>query len=750
MGERQRVRLEFSGGLERDAGIGVAALGSFQDLRNVYKQRGRVHARRGMEHAVDLLDEDGNPCTHVIAYEAARVEQVGIAIGYQQATGKVYVYRISGDGSSAERLDCDDGSGTGQSQAYWFKLDVNADPPRVSAAEVYGKVFLAHDEPVVTTRAVTAYYDPTAAIPVQLLSYDLVQSDTSKAAPVKFRGVCRHLAYLVGWGFGTDADRDRPEFVRVSLPGQPTEFDPNGYFLVGTRNDPVLTCESCPAGLVAYKSDEAELIFGYSADTFGQRPLDTEFGVLSSRLVTSDGTNLFSWSRSGPRVTDGQGASVDLGIPLDLGGQDPVSLVAAAADSHGFAVYLAERKLILFVFGKRGYALSFTAPGEPPEWSYVKFGIELYCAGKMPGGVSVGAAVVQPVGYPSLRPTSEWDAGAISDFYATLKYDNHDPTPGSVCEVWLRQSGTAWPKTPYTSQVVDTGKISDTITLKNLQAGKTYDLALRYRSGGLFSEGYTGASPDDWTATTAAESKGSFTTTASRRKIISAVWARTDVAAEQITLRIDAGTPATSTQIEVAVKDPATGTYGAFTAIAGSPFADAGLPMNPSPVYSIPAANAEHWLKFRARADDGTNQGPWSLEKEVWAGPQQPLGNDGGNIDAAAIVGQAPMLSVYDIFREDPQSGQPTIVDDTVIGGIVAWVNATSTYETEVWLDLGDGSGYGLQGTAAAGQTRLDFTQTRVVGTLKCKLRHKATWSDGVTIDYSEYTNEASIEVRAV
>lgn len=726
MAEPQVVPLVFGQGLDRETGAMATRPGSMEQIKNVELFQGKAQVRHGYRLASALVLPAGATVTHVLAIQEMRTTQEAMVV-------------VLGDDGAVHALVVDKTGTHATYIAKWGDLPAGATtPPRILTASSYGEVVLGHDESVFLQRLPTVYYDAS----VSTLTHLTGTLDGVTEEDIPYRGVQRYLNYLVGWAYGSASERDRPEVLRISQPGQPLEFAPDAYFIIGERNDAVLAAHPTGSVLLVLKGTEIHRITGYAAANFGSEILDPNFGVLTSRLAVTVSDTCFFWSATGPRMCNGQGPSQDIAIPLDLGGPDPLGLVAESDLGRAFAYWNPERRSVHFVFGRRQYVLSLR--GQPWKWSYFETGVELLCAGLVADLPT--AASVTPVGYPSFVPQADWPA-AISDFWVQMLYDNHDPTPGSVIEVWLRPQGGAWPATPHTTAPVDTGKLRDLVRVEDLTPGLTYDVALRYRAGAFVTPGYEGATPDDWVATPDPTNRGTFTTTATRRRITSAVWSRVDADTEQVQLTIDGGSSDTATQIEVAVLDPVAGTYGAFAAVAGSPDGGA-LPLTHD--YVVAAGQEEHWLKFRARSDDGaSNVGPWSLEKEAWTGPQQPLGNDDGNIDTVAIVGEAPRVTTFDIYKEDPQSGQPTIIDDTVIGGLVAWVNATSTYETEVWIDLGDGSGYARQGTAAAGQHQLYFTQARVVGTMKVKVRHKATWTDGVTVDYSDYTHEAQVEVRA-
>ncbi|KKL57496.1 hypothetical protein LCGC14_2234810, partial [marine sediment metagenome] len=172
------------------------------------------------------------------------------------------------------------------------------------------------------------YYDPFVGSPLVELTADL---DGAGDAPVYFRGVTRHLNYVIGWGFGTATEQSRPEIVRVSLPGQPTVWSPDHFIIAGVRDDPVLLCESLgtiPSPLAVFKETETYQIFGYDRRTFGIRRIDDIYGIAAARLAVTVNGICYFWSLEGPRATDGSNPSRDLAWPLDLDAPAPATLVA--------------------------------------------------------------------------------------------------------------------------------------------------------------------------------------------------------------------------------------------------------------------------------------------------------------------------------------------------------------------------------------------------------------------------------------
>lgn len=149
---------------------------------------------------------------------------------------------------------------------------------------------------------------------------------------------------------------------------------------------------------MVFKENETYEIFGYSPDTFGIRLADSLFGCVGSRLAVSVAGSVFFWSTQGPRVTSG-GPSVDIAVPLDVGGPDPAGLVAESEPQDAFVDYDPQTRVVLFVWGQRVYALSIRDPNQP-RWSYYELGETAQCSGLFFSTQSQAGSGGPPVGAP--------------------------------------------------------------------------------------------------------------------------------------------------------------------------------------------------------------------------------------------------------------------------------------------------------------------------------------------------------------
>jgi len=503
----QTFEIQFGRGLDRASGHLAAAPETMRDLRNVYVRDTRLEIRKGAVQTATV----GDTITGVFPFIT---EQAGVLTALEGSSLRVYL--VDGFGQGSPPLFLGD----------WGTLPEGAHkPPRTLGAEAGNRVFIAHDEIHIGKRLPTVIYQPFQSDTFVTLRQDLGGGEVD----VKFRGVAKHLEYIVGWGFGNIDDQDRQEIVRISLPGLIDEtgevrFLPEHYWIVGTRGDPVVRC--IPLGidepaLLAFKSAETYLLFGYDQTNFGIRLIDSRHGLASSRLAVSYDGMVFFWSLEGPRVFDGPGASKELAIPLDLRAPPPSSLVQSGAIEDGWAEYVPERRAIRFVFGPLKYVLHLWNPTRP-EWSYEE-GLDEFCGGIIFGG---GTPVFgPPSGAPSLHDVVDIETTSVR-----LIIEHSGAEGNEVLEVWLRPSGGEWFR--FTPEMVRLPG-PQSVQVTDLQPGTSYDVAVRYRRGPHFTPGYEN-DPDTWPSYEA----GAFVTTMDAPVIQQATWERTSASSERILVTV--------------------------------------------------------------------------------------------------------------------------------------------------------------------------------------------------------------------
>jgi hypothetical protein len=744
---RERVAIPFGEGLDRATGRMLVRPGSIRDLRNVYLKDGRVIVRAGHTAIAQFTDEGGTPISNIIGGHAERTEHTVIIIGYQATgtyAGRVYIYRADADGTDPLRLSVTE---NGTTRGYLWDVDSAAGRPKVILTDTYGKIFIAHDEPVPARRQQTYYYDAFGTSAVVPLTATWA---TNQA--VHFRGVARWLDYLLGWG----ADDNHAEYVRVSKPGEPTEFEVNSYWIIGQRNEPVLNVIDG----VVLKATELWKLTGYSKENFGRRPLDMRNGVAASQLAMEWQGGVLFWSAKGPRWTDGEGASIDLALPLDLLGFEPSDLVARGVTDYGLVAANEQRDIATFIFGRRGYALSNETPGKP-KWSYVEFPWEVDSAFRL-----FPAVLDAPTGWPTFFPVVDWQA--VSDFYATPKIQYHNADGDEILEVWLKPAAGAWAL--YRQLDILDNAPSEFVRVGNpylplLIANTLYDAAVRFRRGGQYTDGYKGVTPAEWANGVAGntvdpdpDSFIQFTTTNTQRSGLTAVWSRLDAANEQFLVSWDGG-PNVATEVWQRISNDGGVTYGAWAQATGSPVL-AGIEQLAVNVNG----NGEKYHQFYVTPAGGAAS-PYITE---WSGPYRPRGLKPGfnpSADSSYADGNAPFVQRNPIENPfDPLDPGWTPTTEDVL--LIIWRNAAQytdlthpNVDTEVWIDDLTGHAavppydYFLAGTETEWAEQWDVAQVPMIGNYSntppltgevpstgadVKLRHK--WTQFGIDDFSDFT----------
>lgn len=561
MAERPRIPLPFGRGLDRETGVAVIEPTRFRDLRNVLLYRGKAKVRSGLEDKSTMVGYAADNPDQVIAIHPLRQLSEACAVGYSSSSERVYVNLLTTGGQSPSLIE------SAATNKEWFTNNASAADPRVIVTDSYGMGFFAHDEPIYQYRADTYYYNPQAAPTLQPLQADLARTGTD--TPLQFRGVVRHLNFLFGWGYGTSEVPNRPEIVRASVAGDPLTFEPETYFIAGQRNDPVTCC--APAGniLLVFKETETYQIFGYSKQNFGIRPADTLFGCVAGRLAVTVGSDVFFWSFAGPRVTNG-GPSQDLAAPLGLDEEELTTLATEATPQNSFATYDHFSKSVMFVFGSRVYALHLRDK-DNLGWTYYEFKDHtaqpspteriLACAGILYATSGTGGVSGAPTGYATVTTVEATEY----DDQLKVTFENVNSDGNEFVEVWAKDvdAAGAWVSkggdivTGLTTQTFIIGKDASTA----LNPLTEYQVAIRYRRGGLYGTGYTSSNPDDWPST----AKGNGITLGYAVGNLTTTWSRTGASAEQVLVAWANTYQTTDYAIQILRNG---------VALAGSPFAN--------------------------------------------------------------------------------------------------------------------------------------------------------------------------------
>lgn len=500
MGTRERKPLPWGQGIDRASGAMVVNEQQFSDLRNVYLANGRGELRKGLARA--LLIDDGDD---LLGVWPIRAQGLAGALVYKVSDRTVRLYVIDSAGVTANFV------------AIIWTLDALATlPPSVVAADSYDKLVIAHDEPLFGLRQPTYVYSPADGTAEPLMG-DFARTGTP--APVRFRGVARHLNYLVGWGYGTNAQEDRGEVLRISEAGDPTTFNPEHYFLVGAQGDPIIGGGFCGGVFAVMKIADSHKLVGYDRATFAIRPLDPARGMIASRLHCTVDQEFHFWSLIGPCSSLGEGSN-DLSAPLALDGVSPDLIEGNTPKDKGFAYYDSTNREVVYCFGQWAYVLHLRDQNR--RWSYRVFGRPLVSAGSIYLGGSIVLAIVahpevDTITYveptyvgtdtkPKLRVTWLTVGGAVTTEH---------------CEVWVKshRAGSTWARKGSFPATAGVG----TVAVDDFW--QTHDIALRFTQSGYAAPAYSNTlDPSVWPAA----SRGTFNTGGEIVAWLSEGWLRFD------------------------------------------------------------------------------------------------------------------------------------------------------------------------------------------------------------------------------
>jgi hypothetical protein len=503
------VPLTFGEPLDRDTGIAAVRPATMKELTNMQPRSGKVQARKGMQIRAILPSQGGAACSAVILIQPLLAVQESLAVGWYASTRQLHVYRLSGTAESPIHV------------GLWATLAVGA-APRAVAAENFGFVLLAHDEARIAYRAATMMYRVAGTPALETLQAEF---DTGGVQPIRFRGVRQWGDYMTGWGFGSDLE-DHPEYLRLSLPGEPYRWEPSHYFVVGSRGETITGVGEAGSQLLAFKSSRTFRVTGSTPLNFGIVPLYALIGCPSQALITTVEGNCFFWSHEGPRVTSG-GDSADLAQPLNLHGPDLPSLPAAASLDNGYAIYRPGIRVVEWVFGRRGYALALE--GDGLRWAYsdraasTVSGALLYTQGP------ILAVSTNSTGYSIVTEIEAMGSRA------TLTLSNLALLGSEIGELWIKEAAGDWTK----RQEFRVTGATQTVELAGLFAPRDYKVRVRHRRGGTYTTGYTDTNPDNWVMPVG--TKYIFSTEFPAPVLESAEWSRVSANEQVIILEFTPG-----------------------------------------------------------------------------------------------------------------------------------------------------------------------------------------------------------------
>lgn len=473
--------LPFLTGLSRDSGGPVNDPSSFGDLRNIVFFEGSLRLRAGLGNAVAELSAPA-----VCAVDVFKAYGLLVWVLYNPAGRTVTVIQTNLQGQSETAV----GS--------WGVLSTGAEsPPRFTMAEAFGILTLAHDEPNVAARLETYRFDPADGTPWQVVSADL---DGAGSAPVKFRGVRTHLGGIWAWGYGTASAPDRPELMRRSNPDDPTVYQPEWYFRVGVRLDPIVAAIEIGSGvgssLLVFKGSSWFRIDGSTSADFDVVSVDPIVGCVSCKSLLNVNGTVYWWSPFGPKQTTGTGTA-DLSQPLDLTGPLPEGLPTFGPPAYAYVYFDPDSLSLGFAFPDP------TADAVPvwklslngsPRWSLDVLGRGVMCAVLAVTGQ--GAFLIDP-GYAD--PVSVSGSAGGGSASALISWTNVACVGDETVEIWFSMNAGPW--TLGASVPVNTLTVPQTYTLTHaLLTDGTIDVSLRHKRQNRYLPAYTTIDPSTWPA----------------------------------------------------------------------------------------------------------------------------------------------------------------------------------------------------------------------------------------------------------
>lgn len=316
---------------------------------------------------------------------------------------------------------------------------------------------------------------------------------------VRFRGVREYLGFMLGWGYGTQSDPDRPELLRISNGGDPAVYDADSFFLVGARGEPIVAAAPVSNSCALLKSVGWFCLDGTDRSNWAVRLVDPFTGCTSVRGAINIEGHLWWWSQSGPRRSrDGQ-TTEDPGLALDLSGPEPSTLPAKGPPEAVWALYVPDDKFLVFghplaiADTTRCYGVSMREPGAvSPPWAYWTL-----------GGAILHAAVINADQVSTIPPgtasavTTSGSVGA-ADASITVDWTQNDMVGDETWELWYKAAAGAWVKLKEFTYASVAGATGHTTFSGSPLVSGAYTVQLRARRGARYAAGYLDPDPATW------------------------------------------------------------------------------------------------------------------------------------------------------------------------------------------------------------------------------------------------------------
>lgn len=439
-------------GLVEGAEPGTLAPGTIAEGKNmVPTPAGRMRTRGGSRIMLTLREAAGETeIDHVLAI--TELTGIGaIVIGWDEGQLQHYAWLVTAamdwalGGPPTTQAASRFALGTGTNVATWDGGTYATAPARPNMAEVWEKMYVADATVDISARSELVSIDTGGT--VTATDFDFAAGTD---APMQPYCIEEYNGVLFVAGYGTEDDKDRPEYLRHSFLGKSPDasdgFDADAWNLIGSKGQRITALRKGRGLLLVAKNNEFYRVSGfgraYAGWQYQVEPMsDTSgLGITNPKaLIFAEG---FWWgvSASGPIRTDG------FSVELLVGPRKP-SWRGINKLEEAWVAYHPERRLMLFGFHPEETEGSRSATFPWRVWAWdmersvwqpdLEFGADITHASVLNAGAGSSSSSGAPSGPPTSPVTSsESTAGytatwTTGDADATTEFWEKDPDTGA-------------------------------------------------------------------------------------------------------------------------------------------------------------------------------------------------------------------------------------------------------------------------------------------------------------------------------
>jgi hypothetical protein len=298
------------------------------------------------------------------------------------------------------------------------------------------------------------------------------------AMALKCRGVAEHANMLLVWGFGTESDADRPEYLRwsyigldadaggagdagdVATTGSDGLFDMEDAAMVGARGLPIVAIASGNGRSVIATTDRAFAFYGTDRNSFQLDEIDPQRGCLATRAMVEANGSVYWMSPLGPCRYTGGSEVEDLAYRIK-------PLLDEIDTTTLFAVHAFNENQVRWHWGSDMLAYDYRRN----EFIRGELGVTLFCGGEVR---TTGAEA--PAG-----PPSSLAATSITNNSVVPTWLNGDTSAGCTTTVQIDTVNTFNSASLRSNQV---GSGIASTTFAGLQPSTVYYLRAKHTRNG--------------------------------------------------------------------------------------------------------------------------------------------------------------------------------------------------------------------------------------------------------------------------